>query len=59
MKKKYATFSVNCTYTIPIEVAEHATEEETEKAAWDALNRTIVDVSDLDSDDWELLQIDG
>lgn len=58
MKKKYATFSVNCTYTIPIEVAEHATEAAIEEAAWDALNRTTVDVGDFDNADWELLQID-
>ena len=58
MKKKYATFSVSCTCTVPIYVPEDATEEELERAAWDAVNRIDVVTGDLENDDWELMQID-
>ena len=59
MKKKYATFSVNCTCTVPIYVPEDATEEELERAAWDAVNSTNITTGNLENDDyWELMQID-
>lgn len=57
-KDKYVTFSVDCTFTLPIRVDENASNEKIAEMAWDRLNQMTIDIGDLENADWELLQID-
>lgn len=52
------TFSVDCTYSLQVEVPENATNEQVEEKAWDLLRALDADTGDLENDDWEILQID-
>ncbi len=55
---KYVTFSVDCTYTVEIDVPDDASEDEITETAWKKVNATNIYAGDLENSDWELLSID-
>lgn len=55
---KYVTFSVDCTYTIEVDVPDGASEDEITETAWKKVNDKNIYAGDLENADWELLSID-
>ncbi len=54
---KYVTFSVDCTFTLPIRVDDNTSSERIAEMAWEKISQMTIDIGDLENADWELLQI--
>lgn len=57
--KKYATFAVDCTYTIELDLPDgEYSDDELRDIAEEKRVEMGIDIGDLENDQWDFLQID-